>query len=136
MAKKLSPTFLHTLSPKISRGSLMRNSPITKAECFSDPPQVHLQLGSTLNPVGIKEGDDVYFECNIKSNPKEHKITWHHNVSTFFIFMNCQFLLKCCQLRNCYVVIAGINNDCFVSVQVSRPPCQLQIMHNTNCIKL
>ncbi|KAL1501112.1 hypothetical protein ABEB36_006499 [Hypothenemus hampei] len=43
------------------------------------PPQVVLNLGSTLNPDGIKEGDDVYFECNIKANPKQQKITWYHN---------------------------------------------------------
>ncbi|XP_050293080.1 hemicentin-1 isoform X2 [Anthonomus grandis grandis] len=43
------------------------------------PPQVVLHLGSTLNAADIKEGDDVYFECNIKANPKQHKITWYHN---------------------------------------------------------
>lgn len=50
---------------------------------FSDPPQVQLKLGTTLNPDDIKEGDDVYFECNIRANPKEHKITWYHDVSKF-----------------------------------------------------
>ncbi|XP_018321411.1 hemicentin-1 isoform X2 [Agrilus planipennis] len=43
------------------------------------PPQVSLNLGSTLNPEDIKEGDDVYFECSIRANPKEHKITWFHD---------------------------------------------------------
>ncbi|XP_054262781.1 synaptogenesis protein syg-2-like isoform X2 [Macrosteles quadrilineatus] len=43
------------------------------------PPIVTLQLGTSLKPHQIKEGDDVYFECNIKSNPREHKISWHHN---------------------------------------------------------
>ncbi|CAH0552052.1 unnamed protein product [Brassicogethes aeneus] len=43
------------------------------------PPQVKLHLGSTLNPEFIKEGDDVYFECIIKANPKQHKITWFHD---------------------------------------------------------
>ncbi|CAK1545417.1 unnamed protein product [Leptosia nina] len=42
-------------------------------------PVVSMSLGSTLNPNDIKEGDDVYFECNIKSNPKEHRISWYHN---------------------------------------------------------
>ncbi|KAG4067835.1 hypothetical protein HA402_010521, partial [Bradysia odoriphaga] len=42
-------------------------------------PQVSLSLGSTLNPDDIKEGDDVYFECHIKANPKEHRITWSHD---------------------------------------------------------
>ncbi|XP_076268336.1 protein turtle homolog A-like isoform X1 [Rhynchophorus ferrugineus] len=43
------------------------------------PPQVTLHLGSTLNPEDIKEGDDVYFECNVKANPKLQKITWYHD---------------------------------------------------------
>ncbi|XP_023036338.2 uncharacterized protein LOC6650477 [Drosophila willistoni] len=43
------------------------------------PPQVTLSLGSTLRPDDIKEGDDVYFECHIKSNPKEHRIMWSHD---------------------------------------------------------
>ncbi|KAG8306619.1 hypothetical protein J6590_043420, partial [Homalodisca vitripennis] len=46
------------------------------------PPIVTLQLGTSLKPNEIKEGDDVYFECKIKANPREHKISWHHNVST------------------------------------------------------
>lgn len=49
---------------------------------LKDQPQVTLQLGSTLNPDDIKEGDDVYFECHIKANPKENRITWWHDVST------------------------------------------------------
>ncbi|XP_041969072.1 nephrin-like [Aricia agestis] len=43
------------------------------------PPVVTLSLGSTLNPHDIKEGDDVYFECSVKANPKEHRISWYHN---------------------------------------------------------
>ncbi|XP_050669557.1 hemicentin-2-like [Leptidea sinapis] len=42
-------------------------------------PLVILTLGSTLNPHDIKEGDDVYFECNVRANPKEHRISWFHN---------------------------------------------------------
>ncbi|VVC96424.1 unnamed protein product [Leptidea sinapis] len=42
-------------------------------------PLVTLTLGSTLNPHDIKEGDDVYFECNVRANPKEHRISWFHN---------------------------------------------------------
>lgn len=47
----------------------------------ADPPKVTLSLGSTLNPDEIKEGDDVYFECHIKANPKENRIAWAHDVS-------------------------------------------------------
>ncbi|GBP04548.1 Synaptogenesis protein syg-2 [Eumeta japonica] len=42
-------------------------------------PVLTLSLGSTLNANDIKEGDDVYFECNIRANPKEHRISWYHN---------------------------------------------------------
>ncbi|KAL0869211.1 hypothetical protein ABMA27_007488 [Loxostege sticticalis] len=42
-------------------------------------PLVTLSLGSTLNPHDIKEGDDVYFECNVRANPREHRISWYHN---------------------------------------------------------
>ncbi|KAF2902250.1 hypothetical protein ILUMI_03935, partial [Ignelater luminosus] len=42
-------------------------------------PVVMLKMGSSLNPEDIKEGDDVYFECNIRSNPKAYKLSWFHN---------------------------------------------------------
>ncbi|XP_050354112.1 neural cell adhesion molecule 1-like [Nymphalis io] len=42
-------------------------------------PLLTLTLGSTLNPHDIKEGDDVYFECNVRANPREHRISWYHN---------------------------------------------------------
>ena len=43
-------------------------------------PVVTLKMGSKLNPDDIKEGDDVYFECLIQSNPKPYKMSWYHNV--------------------------------------------------------
>lgn len=49
----------------------------------TDPPEVTLTLGSTLNPDDIKENDDVYFECNVKANPNTVKISWSHDVSTY-----------------------------------------------------
>ncbi|XP_048507563.1 hemicentin-2-like isoform X2 [Athalia rosae] len=39
-------------------------------------PVVTLRMGSTLNPDDIKEGDDVYFECKVRANPKEYKLSW------------------------------------------------------------
>ena len=47
----------------------------------ADVPTALLAFGPSLNPKGIKEGDDVYFECHVKSNPPADNITWRHNVS-------------------------------------------------------
>ncbi|XP_055550385.1 uncharacterized protein LOC129732938 isoform X1 [Wyeomyia smithii] len=43
------------------------------------PPVVNLQLGSTLSIDDIKEGDDIYFECRIQSNPSWRRLAWLHN---------------------------------------------------------
>ncbi|XP_012275792.1 hemicentin-1 [Orussus abietinus] len=42
-------------------------------------PIVTLRMGLPLNPEGIKEGDDVYFECNVRANPSAYRLTWYHN---------------------------------------------------------
>lgn len=49
-------------------------------------PVVTLKMGSSLNPDDIKEGDDVYFECLIQSNPKFYKLSWFHNVRNLNVF--------------------------------------------------
>lgn len=56
-------------------------------------PQVRLKMGPTLNPDDIKEGDGVYFECEVKSNPKPYKLTWYHDVSAFGL-LNIAFNLS------------------------------------------
>ncbi|KAK8730855.1 hypothetical protein OTU49_007652, partial [Cherax quadricarinatus] len=42
-------------------------------------PQVYLAMGSSLSPDEIKEGDDVYFECNVRAHPYVYKVLWYHN---------------------------------------------------------
>ncbi|CAL7948602.1 unnamed protein product [Xylocopa violacea] len=39
-------------------------------------PVVTLKMGKTLKPDHIKEGDDVYFDCSVKANPKVYKLAW------------------------------------------------------------
>ena len=53
---------------------------------ISDLPRVKLNLGSTLDPDNIKEGDDVYFECSINAKPRVYKIVWKFNVSYIIVF--------------------------------------------------
>ncbi|XP_049804270.1 neural cell adhesion molecule 2-like [Schistocerca nitens] len=42
-------------------------------------PIVDLELGSNINGSAIREGVDVYFECNVRANPWIHKVVWRHN---------------------------------------------------------
>lgn len=58
---------------------------------FADVPIVNLELGSKLQKSAIKEGDDVYMECNIKSHPWVTKVSWKHNVIHLLLFI---FLIR------------------------------------------
>ncbi|GFQ72134.1 uncharacterized protein TNCT_416441 [Trichonephila clavata] len=40
-------------------------------------PQLRLALGTSNQHSAIKEGNDVYFECNIKANPAVTEVTWY-----------------------------------------------------------
>ena len=63
---------------------------------FPDKPTASLKLGSSLNASNIKEGDDVYFECSVNSNPRPNKIVWMKDVST---------ISRCCRLYIGYSII-------------------------------
>jgi len=45
-------------------------------------PIVSVKLGDSLNSSNIKEGDDVYFECNIQASPSVKSVIWNHNAET------------------------------------------------------
>ncbi|XP_066989667.1 uncharacterized protein [Macrobrachium rosenbergii] len=42
-------------------------------------PVMELTLGQPLEADNIKEGDDVYFECSIVSNPRYLRVDWYHD---------------------------------------------------------
>ncbi|XP_011331388.1 hemicentin-1 isoform X2 [Ooceraea biroi] len=64
-------------------------------------PIASLKMGSTLNPKDIKEGSDVYFECNVRANPRSYKLTWfhegeelHHNVTAGVVLSDHSLVLQ------------------------------------------
>ena len=62
------------------------DKPFNISNLFSlDIPSVELTLGPTLDADKIKEGDDVYFECNIDAKPVIYKTSWWFNVSVLSI---------------------------------------------------
>lgn len=62
---------------------------------FPDPPIVTLRLGSTLSADDIKEGDDVYFECHVSSNPPWRRLLWLYDVCIYkLLYLILKQLLK------------------------------------------
>merc|ERR1719210_2850639 len=64
-------------------------------------PRVELQLGRSLNASSIKEGDDVYFECLVHSNPSPKEIIWkrqgeqlHYSLENGVIITNQSLVLQ------------------------------------------
>ncbi|KAG8194330.1 hypothetical protein JTE90_029206 [Oedothorax gibbosus] len=39
-------------------------------------PELRLALGASIQHTAIKEGSDVYFDCNIRANPWVHDVGW------------------------------------------------------------
>lgn len=44
-------------------------------------PRVTLKLGYNLDTRPVTEGEDVFFECEVASNPPPHTVTWYKDVS-------------------------------------------------------
>ena len=48
-----------------------------------DPPRANLVLGRRFTAEEIREGSNVYLECQTRANPPIQRLTWMHNVSWF-----------------------------------------------------
>ncbi|KAK6635963.1 hypothetical protein RUM44_001218 [Polyplax serrata] len=42
------------------------------------PPKVDIKLGAGIDPDMLREGDQVRFFCNVRSNPKPTQVLWFH----------------------------------------------------------
>ncbi|XP_014475173.1 PREDICTED: hemicentin-2-like [Dinoponera quadriceps] len=63
-------------------------------------PVVSIKLGSSLKANDINEGDDVYFECEVRANPRSYKLLWfkdgkelHQNATAGIILPGGQSLV-------------------------------------------
>ena len=57
---------------------------------FSDPPELELRMGATLNGTVIKEQSDLYLTCHVDANPEPHTLTFSHKVNIFKLFGGLQ----------------------------------------------
>ncbi|CAL1291261.1 unnamed protein product [Larinioides sclopetarius] len=64
-------------------------------------PELRLALGASIQHTAIKEGSDVYFDCNIRANPWVHDVSWRFednilfsNVSAGIIVSNQSLVLQ------------------------------------------
>nr|XP_053647238.1 uncharacterized protein LOC128698835 [Cherax quadricarinatus] len=59
--------------------STLSNPPVSTNTTLNvtHAPLVRLQLGSSLRPHHIRQGDDVYFDCQVVANPAVQRITWY-----------------------------------------------------------
>ena len=60
-----------------------------------------MTLGASIKHTSIKEGSDVYFDCNIRANPWVHDVGWlfddkpfHGNLSAGIIISNQSLVLQ------------------------------------------
>ncbi|XP_022256221.1 hemicentin-1-like isoform X3 [Limulus polyphemus] len=102
------------------------------------PPQVSLQLGTNLKVSNIQEGNDVYFECNVRANPWIHELSWQFegqdlttNTSAGIIISNQSLVLQKVQrsFRGRFTCSGtnsqglGISNEIFLKVKYA-PFCK------------
>ncbi|XP_042204299.1 nephrin-like [Homarus americanus] len=102
-------------------------------------PVTKLQPGRSLNLSNIEEGDDVYFECSIQSNPWVYKIGWlheskelQHNVTAGIIISNQSLVLQRVARRasgNYYCVASNIEGDGHSNPILLRVKCEYDILY-------
>ena len=63
--------------PTAHQGHTLSAKPISRYHFpFTDSPVLSLALGPKLDASNIREGDDVYLECDVRARPPVDKIAW------------------------------------------------------------
>ncbi|GFR11065.1 uncharacterized protein TNCT_562692 [Trichonephila clavata] len=82
-------------------------------------PELKLVLGANIQPDAIKEGTDVFFECNVRANPWVNEVKWrfegfplYGNTSAGIIVSNHSLVLQKVRKehRGCYQCVA-VNSE-------------------------
>ncbi|XP_033228472.1 neural cell adhesion molecule 2-like [Belonocnema kinseyi] len=98
-------------------------------------PVVTLRMGERLNSKDIKEGDDVYFECHVRANPKAYKLSWFKDgkelKGTTGILLNDRSLVLQSLTRNSAgdYTCRAVNNE----GKTDSNPVTLKIMYTPVC---
>ena len=71
--KEVIPDFLKEISRRLT-------TPTPSPPPLADAPLVRLSMGRGLTPGAVKEGQDVYFTCDVIANPNATKVAFYHEV--------------------------------------------------------
>ncbi|XP_042876698.1 carcinoembryonic antigen-related cell adhesion molecule 5-like, partial [Penaeus japonicus] len=101
-------------------------------------PVVRLRIGKNLIPGAIKQGSDVYFECEVEANPTPYRIVWevnneevHHNQSAGVILSANSLVLQGVERSSAGTYTCSATNK--QGTQRSNP-VRLDIMYPPECM--
>ncbi|XP_068207356.1 protein turtle-like [Palaemon carinicauda] len=101
-------------------------------------PLVTLEMGRSLNPDSIKQGDDVYFECRVNANPQPYRVTWEkdseevrHNQTAGIILSGNSLVLQQVERSSAGDYTCSATNT--QGTQLSNP-VRLDIMYPPECM--
>ncbi|KAL1513584.1 hypothetical protein ABEB36_002979 [Hypothenemus hampei] len=67
-------------------------------------PEATINLGISLDRNAVREGTDVYFDCNIVAHPNTYKVEWRHNGKYLPVNVNAGIIIS-----NHSLVLQGVS---------------------------
>ncbi|XP_054257886.1 nephrin-like [Macrosteles quadrilineatus] len=100
-------------------------------------PVARVEVGSSLNTSTLREGMDVYLECNVDANPQPSKIQWIHdgkpvtnNASAGLLITNHTLVLQAVRREGSGVYECSATN---IEGETKSPPYNLNIKFEPKC---